>query len=114
MAISFDQPLRPAVQQMSTQIDDTLDFSGRIRIGYQVATVPAFDGNSFPITVTFDEPFESTDLVSVIPTYVNSWNPWVTILGCSPVTYEGFTVYVENATEEAQELHLGYLAFKIN
>lgn len=114
MAISFDQPLRPAVQQMATQIDDTLDFSNRVRIGYQVVTVPVPDGDSFTVAVTFDEPFEPTDLVSVIPTYVNSWNPYVIILGCSPVTYEGFTAYVENTTEEAQELHLGYLAFKIN
>lgn len=114
MAISFDQPLRPAVQQMATQIDDTLDFSNRVRIGYGVVSVPTHDETLPTFDIEFETPFELTDIISVIPTYANSYNGFVDLVGCYPVTYEGFTLYVANNSAEAQELQYGYIAFKLN
>ena len=110
MAISFDQPLRPAVQQMATQIDDTLDFSGRVRIGYQVETVPV---GTYNFTVEYDEPFGNTDLVMVIPGYCNTWNEYVSLLGAM-TSATGFTMYVENFGIESTELQFAYMAIKVN
>lgn len=110
MAISFDQPLRPAVQQMAAQLDDTLDFSDRVRVGYQVETVPV---GTYNFTVEYDEPFELTDNVMVIPGYCNTWNGYVSLLGAQTAP-TGFTMYVEAFGDAPVELHFAYMAIKVN